>query len=73
MYVNDFDENGTVEQIVCCYNGDKQYPVALRHDLLAVIPSLKKKFLKYSDYQRKDHGGYFQSRRLVKYFEAERA
>ena len=53
MYVNDFDENGTVEQVVCCYNGDKQYPVALRHDLLAVIPSLKKKFLKYSDYGEK--------------------
>ena len=42
MYVSDFDENGTIEQIVCCYNGDKQYPMALRHDLMGVLPYLKK-------------------------------
>ena len=29
MYVNDFDLNGTVEQIICTYNGDKSYPLAL--------------------------------------------
>jgi enediyne biosynthesis protein E4 len=51
MYVNDFDQNGTVEQIVCAYNGDKSYPVALRHDLVKQIPSLKKKYLKYENYK----------------------
>jgi len=50
MFVNDFDKNGTVEQIICAYNGDTSYPLALRHDLLSQIPSLKKKYLKYESY-----------------------
>ncbi|MFM7859574.1 MAG: VCBS repeat-containing protein [Flammeovirgaceae bacterium] len=51
MWVSDFDQNGTVEQVICTYNGDKSYPLALRHDLLAQMPSLKKKFLKYESYK----------------------
>jgi len=50
-YASDFDQNGTFEQIVCCYNGDKQYPMALRHDLVAALPFLKKKYLRYADYK----------------------
>jgi hypothetical protein len=51
MYVNDFDQNGTMEQLVCTYNGDKSYPMALRHDLVSQIPALKKKYLKYENYK----------------------
>ena len=51
MYVNDFDKNGTTEQIICTYNGDKSYPMVLRHDLMMQIPSLKKKYLKYDNYK----------------------
>ena len=51
MYVSDFDQNGSVEQIICAYSGDKSYPMALRHDLVAEIPSLKKKYLKYDSYK----------------------
>jgi len=51
MYVNDFDQNGTVEQIICNYYGDQSYPMALRHDLVSQIPSLKKKYLKYESYK----------------------
>jgi len=51
MYVSDFDENGSVEQIVTCYNGDSTYPMALRHDLVGVLPYLKKKYLRYADYK----------------------
>ncbi|MBS1601147.1 MAG: VCBS repeat-containing protein, partial [Bacteroidetes bacterium] len=50
-YAADFDGNGTVEQIICCYNGDKQYPMALRHDLVSTLPYLKKKYLHYEDYK----------------------
>jgi hypothetical protein len=49
-YVNDFDQNGTIEQITCTYNGDSSYPFVLRHDLVAQLPYLKKRYLKYSDY-----------------------
>lgn len=51
MYVGDFDRNGTTEQIICTYNGDKSYPMVLRHDLTTQIPSLKKKYLKYENYK----------------------
>lgn len=51
MYVNDFDQNGMVEQVVCVYIGDKSYPLSLRHDLVAQMPFLKKKYLRYESYQ----------------------
>jgi hypothetical protein len=51
MYTGDFGNNGTIEQIITCYNGDSAYPMLLRHDLVAVLPALKKKYLKYEDYK----------------------
>ena len=51
MYVGDFDNNGTVNQVVMCYNKDSAYPMLLRHDLVNVLPSLKKKYLKYESYK----------------------
>ena len=51
MYVNDFDENGTLEQILCQFNGDKSYPMILRHDLVARLPFLKGKYLEYERYK----------------------
>lgn len=51
MYVSDFDNNGSIEQIICTFNGDKSYPMVLRHDLIMQIPALKKKYLKYESYK----------------------
>ncbi len=51
MYVNDFDNNGAVEQIICAYNGDKSFPLALKHDLTRQIPALEKKYPKYEMYK----------------------
>lgn len=51
MYVNDFDQNGKIEHIVCAFNGEKNYPMILRHDLVAQIPALKKKYLKYESFK----------------------
>ncbi len=50
LYTSDFDQNGTIEHVVTLYNGEKSYPLALRHDLVSKIPSLKKKYLKYENY-----------------------
>ena len=66
MYVSDFDENGSLEQIICSYNGSKSYPMILRHDLVAQIPSLKKSFLKYEDYKGKTIEDIFSSSELRK-------
>lgn len=51
LYAGDLDLNGIVEQVVCTYNGEVQYPMVLRHDLVSILPYLKKKYLKYADYQ----------------------
>jgi hypothetical protein len=40
MYVNDFDMNGNVEQIICQFNGDTSYPVVMKDDLVKQIPAL---------------------------------
>lgn len=50
-YINDFDQNGTAEQLICSYNGEKSYPMVLRHDLVMQLPNLKKKYLKYESYK----------------------
>jgi enediyne biosynthesis protein E4 len=50
MYVNDFDLNGSVEQVICAYNGDTSYPVVMKDDLVAQIPSLERKYENFRDY-----------------------
>lgn len=51
MYVNDFDMNGAVEQVICTYDGENSYPFALKHDLVAQIPELARKYPKYEMYR----------------------
>lgn len=51
LHVNDFDKNGSVEQLLCVFNEGTSYPLALRHDLVKQLPGLKKKYLKYEDYK----------------------
>ena len=51
MYVNDFDLNGSAEQIICVYEGDSSYPMALKHDLTRQIPVLLKKYPRYELYK----------------------
>ncbi|WP_162055269.1 VCBS repeat-containing protein [Pontibacter pamirensis] len=54
LYVHDFENNGTVEQIINCYTEDgKAYPMVLKQDLQRQVPSIKKKFVKYTDYAGK--------------------
>lgn len=50
LYVNDFDDNGIIDPIMCYFIEGKSYPMASRDELLDQVPSLKKKFLKYKDY-----------------------
>ena len=51
LYLSDFDDNGTEEQIMTIYNGEQSYPLVLRHDLVMQMPALKKKYLKYHSYK----------------------
>lgn len=42
IFINDFDNNGTLEHIITVYNNDKAYPMVLRHDLVSQMPLLEK-------------------------------
>src|SRR5665213_515775 len=54
LYVDDFDKNGKSDCIAAYYKSDgKSYPFNLRDDIIAQLPYLKKKFLKYKDYAGK--------------------
>ncbi len=54
LYVGDFDNNGTVEQIINCADETGEvYPMVLKNDLQKVMPAIKKKFVKFNDYAGK--------------------
>ncbi|MDB5276218.1 MAG: RNA-binding protein [Ferruginibacter sp.] len=50
LYVNDFDDNGTLDPVMCYYIQGKSYPMASRDELLDQVSPLKKKYIKYKDY-----------------------
>jgi hypothetical protein len=50
MHVNDFDGNGSAEQIVSTYENGNAYPMPLLHDLVKQMPGLRKRYLKYADF-----------------------
>jgi hypothetical protein len=50
MYYKDFDNNGSVDPIMCYFISGVSYPAASRDDLTDQLPALKKKFLAYKDY-----------------------
>jgi enediyne biosynthesis protein E4 len=53
LFVNDFDNNGTIEQITTCSVNGKDMPLHMRGELAKQIPSVKKNNLSFSDYAKK--------------------
>ncbi|MFD2033194.1 VCBS repeat-containing protein [Belliella marina] len=53
LYVNDFDQNGSVEQILTQYEGDTSFPLVMKSALLKQLPSLRKQLLNYDAYKDK--------------------
>jgi hypothetical protein len=50
LYVNDFDDNGTIEHIITRYDNGVSLPIVMRQDLVAQVPALKKKYLYFRNY-----------------------
>lgn len=50
IFVNDFDQNGSPEQIFTRIQNDRNLPYVLKHELQMQIPSIKKRYLKYEAY-----------------------
>lgn len=53
LYVNDFDQNGSVEQILTQYEGEISFPLVLKGTLLKQLPALRKQILNYDAYKDK--------------------
>ncbi len=64
MVVNDFDLNGSAEQIISVYEGDSAYPLALKHDLTSQIPRLAQKYPRYSMYKNQQVSDIFAPNQL---------
>ena len=51
LHAKDFDNNGTIEQIISCLTEDgKTYPMVLKGELQRALPMIKRKYVKYTDY-----------------------
>jgi hypothetical protein len=53
IWINDFDNNGTIEQIVTMQENGKDYPIHQKKELTNQLVSLKKQNLKATEYARK--------------------
>ncbi|PHI21932.1 hypothetical protein CEQ90_01190 [Lewinellaceae bacterium SD302] len=54
LYLNDFDGNGKMEPVFCRRtNMEKDIPLALKDDLVAQLPGLRKQLQRYSSYAGK--------------------
>ncbi|SMD43119.1 Repeat domain-containing protein [Aquiflexum balticum DSM 16537] len=53
LHVNDFDQNGSIEQIMTIYEGDQSFPLVLKSTLLKQLPGLRKQLLTYDSYKDK--------------------
>ena len=50
MYLNDFDNNGSIDQVICTYQDGISYPFASFDELSGQIAGLEKKYPGYSDF-----------------------
>lgn len=53
MILNDFDQNGTLDQILSQFENQRTIPWVLKPALLRQLPSLRKQLLTYESYQNK--------------------
>lgn len=64
MYYNDFDDNGSYEQIVSYYLQGKEIPFANKDELQRQIPLIKKKYLYAEDFAKANLEDIFSSTKL---------
>jgi hypothetical protein len=53
LFLNDFDQNGSIEQIFTQKVAEFQIPYTLKHELERQVPIIKKKYIRYTDYNNK--------------------
>jgi enediyne biosynthesis protein E4 len=66
LFINDFDQNGSIEQILTQYEGKQSYPLVLKSALLKQLPALRKQLLTYDDYKDKTMDDLFSKETMKK-------
>ena len=64
MYINDFDDNGTLEQIHTRDFDGIDKPIHIKSELISQLTFLKKTNLKFSEYAKKDMYGLFSKEKV---------
>ncbi|MEH6681431.1 MAG: VCBS repeat-containing protein [Sediminicola sp.] len=64
IYSKDFDDNGSLDPILCSYIQGESYPVFSKDDLLSQLGMLKRKYVNYSDYADKKITDIFDQKEL---------
>ena len=64
MYYNDFDDNGTKEQIVTYYQQGVEIPMATKMDMEKQMPFIKKKYLYAGDFSKASLSDIFTANKL---------
>lgn len=71
LYVNDFDQNGSIEPIVTNIIGGQEYPMAMRQDIIKQMSSLKKKFVYYKEFAQKNTSDIFDKTLMDKAYQGK--
>ncbi len=71
LYLNDFDQNGFAEQLICYKIDNDYYPIVDRDELIAQLPDLKSKMLFYKDYATATMSDLFDKERLEEAFKLD--
>tara|TARA_B100001057_G_scaffold140891_1_gene140624 strand:+ start:1814 stop:5134 length:3321 start_codon:yes stop_codon:yes gene_type:complete len=50
IYAKDYDNNGSIDPILSCYDEGKNYPVFSKDDIQQQLTILKNRFVKYNEY-----------------------
>ncbi len=53
LWINDFDNNGSVEKLITTRSNNRDIPVVVKRDIVDQLPGLKKENLMHSEYAKK--------------------
>jgi len=59
LLVNDFDNNGSFEQIISMYSKDKQYPFVQLKELAMQLPAVAQRYTSFNDYKHDETAAVF--------------
>jgi enediyne biosynthesis protein E4 len=65
IYADDFDNNGSLDAVICSYVGEKSWPLPRKELMVQQIPSLKKKFVQFEKYSRSTIADMFSAEQLA--------